>query len=57
MDYGPNGVGKSTIFNIIIGLLTELWFNIYRSENITTEPIFIGLKNIKLLRSTTWWIF
>ena len=38
---GPNGVGKSTIFNIIIGLLKPNYGSIFiDQENITNEPIF-----------------
>jgi len=38
---GPNGVGKSTIFNIIIGLLKPSFGSILiDSKNITDYPIF-----------------
>ena len=37
---GPNGVGKSTIFNIIIGLLNPNFGSIFiNSENINKFPI------------------
>ena len=37
---GPNGVGKSTIFNIIIGLL--------KPKNVINEPIFSRTKRYKI---------
>ena len=47
---GPNGVGKSTIFNIIIGLLKPDYGSIFiNNNNVTSDPIFLELKNIKLV--------
>ena len=46
---GPNGVGKSTIFNIIIGLLKPNYGSIYIDrQNITNEPIFERTKKYKI---------
>ena len=46
---GPNGVGKSTIFNIIIGLLKPNYGSIFiDQENITNEPIFNRTKKHKI---------
>ena len=46
---GPNGVGKSTIFNIIIGLLKPNYGSIFIDhENITNEPIFHRTKKYKI---------
>ena len=46
---GPNGVGKSTIFNIIIGLLKPNYGSIFiEQENITNEPIFHRTKKYKI---------
>ena len=46
---GPNGVGKSTIFNIIIGLLKPNYGSILiDQENITNEPIFNRTKKHKI---------
>ena len=46
---GPNGVGKSTIFNIIIGLLKPNYGSIFiGQENITNEPIFNRTKKHKI---------
>ena len=47
---GPNGVGKSTIFNIIIGLLKPDYGSIFiNNNNVTSDPIFFRTKNIKLV--------
>ena len=46
---GPNGVGKSTIFNIIIGLLRPSYGSIFiDNKNITEEPIFQRTKKYKI---------
>ena len=46
---GPNGVGKSTIFNIIIGLLKPNYGSIFiDGKNTTNEPIFQRTKNYKI---------
>ncbi len=46
---GPNGVGKSTIFNVIIGLLKPNYGSIFiDNENITEEPIFHRTKKYKI---------
>ena len=46
---GPNGVGKSTIFNVIIGLLKPNYGSIFiDQENITNEPIFNRTKKHKI---------
>ena len=38
---GPNGVGKSTIFNIIIGLVKPNYGNIFiNQKNVTELPIY-----------------
>ena len=46
---GPNGVGKSTIFNIIIGLLKPNYGSLFiEGKNVIDETILIEQKNIKL---------
>ena len=46
---GPNGVGKSTIFNIIIGLLRPSYGSIFiDNKNITDEPIFQRTKKYRI---------
>ncbi len=46
---GPNGVGKSTIFNIIIGLLKPNYGSIIiGNDNVTEDPIFHRTKKYKI---------
>ena len=46
---GPNGVGKSTIFNIIIGLIKPNFGSVFiGSKNVTNDPIFYRTKNYKI---------
>ena len=46
---GPNGVGKSTIFNIIIGLLKPNYGSvIIENKNVTQDPIFIRTRSYKI---------
>ena len=46
---GPNGVGKSTIFNIIIGLLKPNYGSvIIENKNVTQDPIFSRTRNYKI---------
>ena len=46
---GPNGVGKSTIFNIIIGLLKPDYGSIFiDNNNVTMDPIFYRTKKYKI---------
>ncbi len=46
---GPNGVGKSTIFNIIIGLLKPNYGSIIIDNNdVTKDPIFYRTKKYKI---------
>ncbi len=46
---GPNGVGKSTIFNIIIGLLKPNYGSIFiQGKNVVNETIFNRTKKYKI---------
>jgi ABC-type (unclassified) transport system, ATPase component len=54
---GPNGVGKSTIFNIIIGILKPDFGDIYiDKEKVTHLPIHERAKKFKVsVVPTNWW--
>ena len=46
---GPNGVGKSTIFNLITGLISPMQGKIYiNNENVTNFPIYLRTKKFKV---------
>ena len=45
---GPNGVGKSTIFNLITGLISPQHGKIIiNGEDVTKYPIYLNWKNLK----------
>ena len=49
---GPNGVGKSTIFNLITGLIKPKSGRILiNGKDATTYPIYLRTKNLKLVTS------
>ena len=46
---GPNGVGKSTIFNLITGLISPEKGSIYiRGEKVNNFPIFLRTTKFKI---------
>ena len=46
---GPNGVGKSTIFNLITGLITPKFGKIkINGEDVSQYPIIYELRSLKL---------
>ena len=46
---GPNGVGKSTIFNLITGLITPQTGKIkINSEDATSYPVYLRTKKFKV---------
>ena len=46
---GPNGVGKSTIFNLITGLITPKYGKIkINGEDVTNYPIYLRTKKFKV---------
>ena len=46
---GPNGVGKSTIFNLITGLIKPNSGDIYiKNEKINDYPIFVRTSKFKI---------
>jgi len=46
---GPNGVGKSTIFNIIIVLFNPNYGSVFiEKKNVTQDPIFYRTKKYKI---------
>ena len=46
---GPNGVGKSTIFNLITGLINPNSGKIkITGQDVTNYPIYLRTKNLKL---------
>ena len=46
---GPNGVGKSTIFNLITGLVTPKYGKIIiNNQDVTNYPIYLRTKKFKV---------
>ena len=45
---GPNGVGKSTIFNLVTSLFHQRRDQFYRRRKVNNFPIFLELPNLKL---------
>ena len=45
---GPNGVGKSTIFNLITGLITPKHGKINDGEDVSQYPIYLRTKKFKV---------
>ena len=55
---GPNGVGKSTIFNLITGLISPNNGKILiTNQNVTNFPIYLRTKKFKVGYVPQWWIF
>ena len=56
---GPNGVGKSTIFNLITGLISPKYGQILiNGHDATNFPIYLRTKTIQSwICSTIWWLF
>ena len=55
---GPNGVGKSTIFNLITGLLSpDFGSIIINSETVNEYPIFQRTLRYKIGFVQAWWFF
>ena len=55
---GPNGVGKSTIFNLITGLITPKYGKIkINGEEVSQYPIYLRTKNSKLGTSPNMAVF
>ena len=56
---GPNGVGKSTIFNLITGLINPKHGKIkINGEDVSEFPVYMRTKKISSwICSTIWWIF
>ena len=54
---GPNGVGKSTIFNLITGLITPQTGKIKVNDEVINDyPIYLRTK-YKIGYVTIWWFF
>jgi lipopolysaccharide export system ATP-binding protein len=55
---GPNGVGKSTIFNLITGLIQPNSGKIkLNNTDVLDYPIYLRTKNFNWLCSSIWWLF
>ncbi len=56
---GPNGVGKSTIFNLITGLIQPNSGKIkLNNTDVLDYPIYLRTKKISYrLCSSVWWLF